>query len=225
MFATKPMRICSMLAFGWTVLTAAASGSEDLYIKVMQLDGLPLHISEVRAMERKDHASGKGPIELSSAFRRMGCDIPEGGVICNLDEHSHGLVNTIIQSFYHTENLVATWRAYYNLLEPLSADERLRTVTRIGFLPDPLVASVVAKIRTVRSLPVPEVDPFAPDAPPPKPLNAEELAQLKNLEKTASDLLEISMRHLKEQLAVIDAGKAKQKSADINLPETKQPPP
>ena len=228
---TKHMKKYSILAIAWVILTLAAFGN-GLDWKVIQIDGLPLYLTETRAIDSKDLASGKGPIDLSSTFRQMGVNIPEGGfilysgnsLICNLDQQNHGLVDTLIQAIYRTDNLIATWRAYYKLLEPMSAEDRLSTVERIGFLPDPLVASILCKIRLIRSLPEPQPkDPFAEQDPPPaKPLSTEEIARLKHLEKTATDLLEISLRRLKEQLATIDAGKAEQKAED-KPPKDSQP--
>ena len=189
-----------------------ARADEELYMKVSKIDGLPARLIESRALT-KEIASSKEPIDLAPAFREIGLNIPQGGAIFydhgvllrNLDRSNHDLVDSFVEHLYRNDNQIAACRAYYNLLELLSPEDRFRTAMRIGFLPDPLVASTLDEIRSLRAEKAVSIDPFAQLSPPkPKQLTDEENARLKRLEKTASALLEISIRRLKEQLSAID---------------------
>lgn len=216
------MKAFTVIALLMGFVTTVSKASEDFYLKVSRLDGLPYRLLESRLLA-KDLASSKGPIDLTPVFNDIGCNIPEGGsvlydsggLVRNLDKESHDRVDQIIGSLYRTDELIASGRAYYKLLEPLSAEDRFRTVMRIGFIPDPLVASMFDEIRAIHALEkpnndprLPTHDPFEETSPTPKPLSEDETARLRRLEKTASALLEISIRRLQEQLAVADAGKA-----------------
>ena len=210
------MKAFTVIALLMGFVTTVVKASEDLYLKVSRLDGLPYRLLESRLLA-KDLASSKGPIDLTPVFNEIGCNVPEGGsvlynsggLVRNLDKESHDRVDQIIESLYRTDNLIASGRAYCKLLEPLSAEDRFRTVMRIGFLPDPLVASILDEIRATQAL-TKASDDFTKPAPPPKPLSEEETERLRRLEKTASAVLEISMRRLKDQLAVTDSNKAEQ---------------
>lgn len=226
------MKAFTVITLLMGLVMSVTRASEDLHMKASRLDGLPYRLLESRWLA-KDLATSKGPIDLTPVFNEIGCNVPEGGSVLfdsgilfrNLDKHSHDRVDQIIGSLYRTDELIASGRAYYKLLEPLSAEDRFRTVMRIGFLPDPLVASMLDEIRATQALtkPLPDAgDPFA-ESSPAKPLSDEEIARLRRLEKTASALLEISMQRLKDQLAVADAGKAEQ-PADGKAPEAPQTP-
>ena len=210
------MKAFTMIALLMGFVTTFTKASEDLYLKASRFDGLPSRLLESRLLA-KDLASSKGPIDLTPVFREIGCNVPEGGsvlynsgwLVRNLDNESHDRVDQIIQKLYRTDNLIASGRAYCKLLEPMSAEDRFRAVMRIGFLPDPLVASLLDEIRATQAL-TKASDDLPKSAPPPKPLSEEEAVRLRRLEKTASAVLEISMRRLKDQLAITDASKAEQ---------------
>lgn len=196
------------------LLISIAAGSEDLYLKAARVDGLPLRLAELRII-RQEATAAKRYIDLSAVFEPQGIKLPEGGFIHydttsgwltrRLDKHRHDAVDSLLENLFRADQATATCRAYVALLEPLSPPERLRMVMKIGFVPDPLLASFIDRIRQLKAVVVPNDDPFGEPVAPPKPLDAAELRRVKQLEQTVSAMLEISMQRLKSQLAVVDA--------------------
>ena len=109
----------------------------------------------------------------------------------------------VIRELYRHEETVATCRAYLALLEPMSPDKRMHTVMRIGFLPDPLVASVVHRIRQIRQKELEAYDLFDPK-PEPSHLSPEEEARARSYEKILPGLIEASLQRMKTSLEILD---------------------
>lgn len=144
----------------WFTLNSFVSAYPSLTTEVSRIDGLPARILATTDIHR-DLLSGDKSIDLIPALKAMGFSIEagemaiynaqSGTLVRNLSEENHRLLKETIDNLYRTDNLLITYRAYLDLLEPLSNEERLKVVKRVGFLPDPLVSSLIAKARPVES--------------------------------------------------------------------------
>ena len=201
------------LIFHAVCLMTALRAAEDGYTKSVRVDGLPIRLNETGWLSEAIE-SDSPTIHLSEPFSKaLGIKIPEGNfvlyhvptgnLICHLDEKSHDLVDHVIRELYRHEETVATCRAYLALLEPMSPDKRMYTVMRIGFLPDPLVASVVHRIRQIRQKELEAYDPFDPK-PEPSHLSPEEEARARSYEKILPGLIEVSLQRMKASLEILD---------------------
>ena len=219
------MNVIKLFPLLFCLLAPFASAHSDFSYKVVRIDGLVPRLADLQVIS-KTPAQDRS-IDLSDAFRKLGVSIPEwasvvyhpgsGSLICNLEPTGHDLVQQIIESIYETDNLIGAYRAYQELLEPLSSEDRLRTALRIGFIPDPLVAQLIREIQYLRSpADPPPADPFEDGKPKAEAKKAsdpqskeEEAARIAALEKKTSKLLDISLLRLKEQLATLDAAERK----------------
>ncbi len=207
-------------------LTAALPASEDDYTNSIQVDGLPIRLSETGWLSEAIN-SDSPTIHLSEPFSKvLGLEIPEGNfilyyvptgnLISRLDKKTHELVDHVIRQLYHHDQMVATCRAYLGLLEPMPPEKRVQTVMRVGFLPDPLVASVVQRIRQIRQKELGNYDPFDPKPQPP-PLSEAEEARARSYEKILPAMIEISLQRMKDSLEILD-GRDPKADAKPELP-------
>ncbi len=204
----------------WWSFSVLVHATEDEYTKASWHDGLPGRLAEshITALGTKTFY---GVTDLTPAFKELGVPIAEGesviyeggALIRHLKQSGHDLVDHILERLYRTDTQIATCKAYLKLFSPLSADDRLDTALRIGFLPDPLVAGVIDEIRRLRRRAQPRRDPFASEAPEAQPFTDEEKTRLKRLERRASLLLESAVRNLKDQLEAIEQTEAEQGAA------------
>ena len=187
----------------WCALNTFAFANSSLITKVSRIDGLPARILKAGGIDRTLLSDGKS-IDLAPALKAMGCIIedgetiiyhaPSGTLLRNLSERNNGIVDEIIENLCRTDNLLATFRVYIDLLEPLSGVERLKVVRRIGFLPDALVSSLVAETSSV------EGDKAKQE-----------------LDRKTLAVLNIALDRMKQQLAVIQIPRTEQ-SASPNGP-------
>jgi hypothetical protein len=199
-------------------------GNEDIYCRTQWIDGLPLRLAE-HDLAEANATPGTKTIDLSDLCKKSGISIPQGGsvlyhtgsgaLISNLDHKNQEMLDSLIGLLYCGENLLAMCRAYHDLLAPLSAGERLKKVTQIGYVPDPMIATLIDRLRTLNDLRR-DPDPFDPNPKPPKQFTEKDIQQIKTLEKQITALLEISLQRLKQQLAVLD-------EATPQPPPSKQP--
>lgn len=211
------MKVIPFIAIVWSIAISAAIANASLYLKASRIDGLPSRLLELGVLG-KGLASSHTAIDLAQPFREIGCNIEDGCTIIyhpgtgmlirNLDENSHKIVDEFLDGLYRVDNLLATSRAYCELLEPLSTKDRLQTVMRIGFLPDPLVASMIDQIRRLKPIPNVAVDPFAKADTKPRQLSNEEVERIARLEKATSLILDIALERLRKQVAAMDVIKA-----------------
>jgi|GEM_PF-6857674 len=146
-----------LIIIAWCTLNELLPANPSLTTNVSRIDGLPARILKGSGIDR-DLLSDAKSIDLAPALKAMGCRIedgetifyhaPSGTLLRNLSEEHHRIVNEIIDNLYRTDNLLTTYRVYIDLLEPLSGDERLKLVKRVGFLPDPLVSSMVSETKS-----------------------------------------------------------------------------
>jgi hypothetical protein len=161
-----------------------------------RIDGLPARILTVMDI-RPYLLPGDKCFDLIPAFKEMGFNIVAGetaiyhaesrSLLRNLSEENHQRLKEVIANLYRTDNLLHTYRVYLDLLEPLTGEERLKVVKRIGFLPDPLVSSLIAETREVTS---------------------DEWRQESDRKTLA--LLNIALDRMKSQIAVMEAAKTEQ---------------
>ena len=187
-------------------------GNEELYCRTQWIDGLPLRLAE-HDLAEANVTPGTRTIDLSDLCKKSGICIPQGGsvlyhtgsgaLISNLDHKNQEMLDGLIGLLYRGENLLAMCRAYHDLLAPLSAGERLRKVMQIGYVPDPMIATLIDRLRTLKDMRR-DPDPFDPNPKPPKQFTEKDLQQIKTLENQIAALLEISLQRLKQQLAVLD---------------------
>jgi hypothetical protein len=190
------MRRYLLTIIAWCTLSGFVSAYPSLTTEVSRIDGLPARLLAETDLHR-DLLPGDKSIDLIPALKAMGCSIEagemalyhahSGTLVRNLSEENHKFLKGIIDNLYRTDNLLATYRAYIDLLEPLSSEERLKIVKRVGFLPDPLVSSMVAQTRSAES--------------------GEE--RLESDRKTLA-LLNIALDRMKRQIAVMENSKAEQ---------------
>jgi hypothetical protein len=190
------MKRSLLTIIAWCTLNGFVSASPSLTTEVSRIDGLPARLLAATDLHR-DLLGGDKSIDLIPALKAMGCNIedgetalyhaPSGSLLRNLSEENHRVLKEIIDNLYRTDNLLVTYRAYMDLLEPLSSEERLKVVKRVGFLPDPLVSSIVATTRAAE--------------------NNE--ARLESDRKILA-LLNIALDRMKHQIAVMENSKAEQ---------------
>jgi len=215
------MKSCTLIIVIWSLVISNAFTHPSFTTKVSRIDGLPWRLIEGGALAKTPNPDRA--VDLAPAFKEMGCNIKEGNTIIyaagilirHLDDDSHKIVDEIIETIYRSDNLLATCRAYYELLEPLSSENRLRTVMRIGFLPDPLVASMINEIQRIK--------PASDSNLNPKQLSAKEVEKIRRLEIATSSILDIAIGRLKSQVSAMDLLKSEQ-AADGKTPEAPQPP-
>lgn len=194
----NPLQIIASLI----LLSGSILAHPSLTLRVSTIDGLPERLLG-EAFDRNEILSGSGVIDLAPALAANGCDIEEGEsivyiaatgtLIRNLDKIDHELVEQILDNLYRKDNLIATYTMYVDLLEKSSKEERLEIVSRIGFLPDPLVASLLNEIRMT-------------SVEDPKP---QEAARVEKLREALAELIEIALPRLQQELAVMDKLKSK----------------
>ena len=138
----------------WCALNGIVFANPSLTTKVSRIDGLPARILKVGGIAQPVKSDVKS-VDLAPALAELGCRFeegesiiyhaPSGNLIRNLSENNHELVDRIVDGLYRTDNLLATLHAYIDLMEPLTGYERLKVLRRVGFLPDPLVASMAGE--------------------------------------------------------------------------------
>ncbi len=217
------------LAMAQSILFA----NEEIYTVVMKFDGLPLRLSDGRTFDIADNNINEyGTIDMSDYFAEMGVEVPKGSIIqynassgslvVRLPKESLELLETALEFLYKHENHVAITRSYISLLEPLSDEERVSKVLDTGFMPDPLIASFITRIKEIEA-PIIEADIakklfpgefFFPDGG--KTVNEKTGAEIKKrvalMKQKLVKLLQISLERLKKELEVIDLKKTDIKS-------------
>jgi hypothetical protein len=188
------MKRSLLTIIAWSTLNGFVSAHSSLTFEVSRIDGLPARILAATAV-RPHLLPGDKCFDLIPAFKEMGFNIVAGEtafyygesrtLLRNLSEENHQRVKEVIDTLYRTDNLLVTYRAYLDLLEPLSNEDRLKIVKRVGFLPDPLVSSLIAEPRSVES----------------------DEERLESDRKTLA-LLNIALDRMKRQIAVMEAPKA-----------------
>lgn len=189
----------------WCASLGIAFSNPSLTTKVSRIDGLPDRLLKVGAIEQLTKLDGKS-VDLAPALTALGCRLeegetilyhaPSGSLICNLRVNNHELVKELVDSLYRTDNLVATMRAYIDMIEPLSGNDRLKVLRSVGFLPDPLVASMLAEA---------SLDAGKKDK--------------QELDRKTLALLDITLDKMRRQLAVMETPNAEQAApSDIGKP-------
>ena len=196
----------------WLALMSWAAAHSDLSTKVSELSGLPERLAEL-ALRQSPPDKEKGDVmDLTEEFKNLGVRIPEQGIIvyspgtlaCRLDPKAHEQVTKLLDALYHHDRMIASCRMYVKLLKPMPPEERLKTVMRIGYLPDPLLMQSVGELHGLRGLPRTQVDPFDPTAAPiVNPLTDKDRTRINELEALVPKLLDISLKRLEEQLALL----------------------
>jgi len=74
------MKLSTIVALIAGLVIQLTEANEDLSFKAYRIDGLTYRLIQTRTLA-KDIASGKGPVDLSLAFKELGCVVPEGGTI------------------------------------------------------------------------------------------------------------------------------------------------
>jgi hypothetical protein len=205
-----------ILLSAWFLSALHLIAYPSLTTKVSHIDGLPARLLSTGDFDPDLIPAGRS-IDLAPALRVMGCAIVDGETIIylassgtllrNLSEDNHRIVDEIVDTLYRADNMVETCRAYIDLLEPLAAEERLKVVNRVGFLPDPLVASMVEKRRLVRAA---------------KPLEASK-EELSRLDRATLAVVDIAIDRMKKQLATLKSLETEQGGArqPATAPESK----
>ncbi|MCX6872200.1 MAG: hypothetical protein NTW21_00090 [Verrucomicrobia bacterium] len=180
----------------WCALNGIAFANSSLTTKVSRIDGLPARLLKVGGIDRLIKADVKS-VDLAPALAALGCQFeegesafyhaPSGSLVRNLSQQNHELVDRIVDGLYRTDNLLATLRVYVDLMEPLSGDERLKVLRRVGFLPDPLVASMAGE----SSLEVSDKD-------------------RQEIDRKTLALLNIALDRMKRQIAVMEIPRTEQ---------------
>lgn len=194
----KQMNRHLILSLAWFLSAIHLVANPSLTARVSQIDGLPARLLTAGGVAPDLIASAKS-IDLVPALKAMGCTIEEGesiiyhapsrSLLRNLSETNHGIVDDIIETLYRTDNMVRTCRAYIDLLDPLAGEERLRVVNHVGFLPDPLIASMVEKTRLARAA---------------KP-SATDTEELRRLDKATLVIVGIALERMKKQLTALES--------------------
>jgi len=212
------------LAMAQSILFA----NEEIYTVVMKFDGLPLRLSDGRKFDIGENKINEyGNIDMSDYFAEMGVEVPKGsiiqynaasgGLVARLPKESLELLEAALEFLNRHENHVAITRAYLSLLGSLSDEERVSKVLDTGFMPDPLIASLITRIKELE-VPVIEADvakklfpdeKLFPEAR--KTVDEETRAEIKKrvapMKQKLVKLLRISLERLKKELEVIDLQK------------------
>lgn len=185
-----------IVILGWCALDGIASANPSLTTKVSRIDGLPARLLKAGGIDRPIESEVKA-VDLAPTLAGLGCQFeegesiiyhaPSGNLIRNLSENNHELVDRIVDGLYRTDNLLVTLHAYIDLMEPLSSDERLHVLRRVGFLPDPLVASMAGEI----TLEVSDKD-------------------RQEIDRKTLALLNIALDRMKRQIAVMETPRTEQ---------------
>ncbi|MCF6312959.1 MAG: hypothetical protein L3J39_10960 [Verrucomicrobiales bacterium] len=202
--------------------------SSDIYTRVIELNGLPLHLADgLQINLNENDVNEYGSIDMAPYFESMGVNVPKGcmiiynassrGLVARLSEQDHLLLDTALTYLYRHDNLLAITKAYLDQLLPLSDKERLTKVLSIGFMPDPLISSLISKIKKVeQSLIEASVakELFPDENSFPQIKKSIDKATRKKIEtrsrlmkKQLSKLLEISLQRLSEELIVLESSK------------------
>lgn len=178
-----------------------------LTLRASRLDGLPLHLMALDPDGIKNGAI----VDLVPAFRKLGVPIPAGGSIVydsgngmlsrSLPPMAHDVLEEILANIYQFDNMQTACKAYYNLFKPMSGKDRIETALRTGFLPDPLISSLIDKIRLHMS-----VNPSDPSRDKkgfhPFPASEEKINGYKAVLET---LLDRKIRDLEAHLKVVES--------------------
>ena len=175
----------------WCAANGGAFANSSLTTKVSRIDGLPARLLKMEGIDLIMKSDAK-TVDLAPALSALGCSLEEGesiiyhaasgSLIRNLSENNHELVDRIVDGLYRTDNLLASMRAYLDLMEPLSGDERLKALKRVGFLPDALVASMAIETSL-----------------------AEGVEDRQELNRKTLELLNIALDRMKRQIAVMES--------------------
>lgn len=215
----------------------AALASSDIHTRVIELDGLPLRLSDGLKIDiSEDKFNEYGSINMDSYFMDLGVDVPleclifysasSGTLVARLTKEGHLLLDTALAYLYRHDNQVAIIRAYVTQLQALSDEERLAMVLNIGFMPDPLISSFISKIRQIEK-PLIEAEVAKKTFPkgavlPENNTLIPELRRIKikqrltPMKKNLAKLLEISLQRLSDELDIIDSS-----GADTKAPANK----
>lgn len=220
------------------VMTRASLASSDIYTRTIELDGLPLRLSDGFEIDiSEDKINEYGSINMDSYFMSLGVDIPQGCLIfynvtsgtlvARLTKEGHLLLDTALAYLYRHDNQVAITKAYVTQLQALSDEERLAMVLSIGFMPDPLISSFISKIRQIEK---PLIEAAVTKKIFPKgevlPKNSTHITEIRRIKikqrlapmkKNLAKLLEISLQRLSDELDIIDSSGAETK-APTNKP-------
>lgn len=197
----------------WLAFMSWAAAHSDLSMKMSELWGLPEKLAELALRQSPPDKEKRDVMDLTEEFKKLGVGVPEQGIIvyspgtlvCHLDPKAHQQVMELIEALYHQDRMIASCRMYVKLLKPMPPEERLKTVLRIGYLPDPLLMQSVSELHELRRLPRTQPpDPFQPTATPVIiPLTDKDKARINELETLVPKLLNISLKRLEEQLALL----------------------
>lgn len=180
----------------WCALSGIIFAYPSLTTKVSRIDGLPARLLMLRDIDRLIKLDVKS-VDLAPALTALGCHLeegesimyhaPSGSLVRNLSEDNHELVDRIVDGLYRTDNHLATMHVYLDLMEPLSRGKRLQVLRRIGFFPDPLVASMAGK----------------------SPLAGSD-KERQELDRKTLALLDIALDRMKSQIAVMESPRTEQ---------------
>ena len=144
------------LLLALSLLSEGSSAEERLRLVSSHVEGLPLHLMSIGI----DDLKGKDVIDLKPVFKRLHVIIPADGsiiydtrsgmLIRNLPQMSHDYLETVLDDIYGLGNSVAITEAYLGLLKPLSDKERVDAVMSAGFPLDPIIESLIDRIRLSR---------------------------------------------------------------------------
>ncbi len=138
----------------------ALLASSNIYTRVIELNGLPLRLADGQQIKfNQDDVNEYGSIDMAPYFENMGINVPTGcmivynvsskGLVARLGAQDQLLLDTALSYLYQHDNLLAITKAYLDQLLPLSDEQRLAKVLIIGFMPDPLIASLISKIKKI----------------------------------------------------------------------------
>ncbi|MBX3743176.1 MAG: hypothetical protein KF712_19480 [Akkermansiaceae bacterium] len=197
----------------WLAFGPWATAHSDLSTKYRELSGLPEKLANLALQQAPAGKEKNDVMDLTADFANLGIPIPQegsilytpGALVCHLDPKAHQQVTEILDALYHYDHLIASCRMYVKLLKPMPPEERLKTVLRIGYLPDPLLMQLVGELHGLRRLPRTQPpDPFQQTATPVViPLTDKDKARINELEALVTKLLDISLKRLEEQLVLL----------------------
>ncbi|MFK5924899.1 MAG: hypothetical protein QM496_22190, partial [Verrucomicrobiota bacterium] len=173
-----------------------------------------------------------GSIDMAPYFENMGINVPTGcmivynvssrGLVARLGAQDQLLLDTALSYLYRHDNQLTITKAYLDQLLPLPDEQRLAKVLTIGFMPDPLIASLISKIKKIEQ-PLIEAavakELFPDEKSFPQIKKSIDEATRKKIEnrihlmkKQLSELLEISLQRLGKELEILESSGGEGKS-------------
>lgn len=218
-------RFSGYLVLALSVLGSSSSLGESLKLVSSRIKGLPLHVMSIGINDLK----GKDVIDLGPVFKKLHVSIPADGSIVydtrsgllmrNLTQASHRDLEAILDDIYGLDKSIAIAGAYLGLLKPLSDKDRFEAVMSAGFPLDPVIESLIYRIRLSRL--AEEADPFYPDH---KPFHWLLSAKAKTDSETAlSELLSEKMNEMEHQLKIANPVFDTMEHSTTSLPPGRSP--